>query len=498
MATIQSPIGIPEPTNDVDSLWRTTQALKEAVEILQGTRGNRPAALQSDLDIVGDTVTTIISGGGGGITSLVDLTDTDLIGQVQYDMFFNADGTEWQNTAGELIWNPDLDYLQLANEHSINWLTVGASSVEFLNFFSIEETVPGDTVVLLDFNDGTEGGSSATNRGSAGAVTFQTNATTTSGAAFEGAFGGHIIGASSSNFKIIIDDGAVTDAFGMNGNDFTVHFYYKFFEQSGSNFICEARSGATDGDWTIQLDGFKRIEIRVNNISQILWGTALTASTWYHVAMTHSGTTLRLFVDGILRGTKDTTSTVFPAGDSDAVWMGRFHTMDIDGLLIVKNHALWTEGFTPPTAPGPTSEETFVVGDPVFPTVIDGLRTDITSATTNIEGALNVIGDVSMTNIDLTEKVNVSVTTVVTTSYTAAAEHVILVDDDTAAATVTVTLPTAATGNTIYHIKKLGTTASVVIDGAGGELIDGAFTITLNRQHESVMLISDGTFWSII
>ena len=50
MATLQKPIPIPEPTNDVDSLWKTCQALKEAVEVFQGLRGNREYALLSDLE----------------------------------------------------------------------------------------------------------------------------------------------------------------------------------------------------------------------------------------------------------------------------------------------------------------------------------------------------------------------------------------------------------------------------------------------------------------
>jgi hypothetical protein len=45
MATVQKAIAIPEPTDAPDALWRTTQALKEAVEVLQGIRGNRAAAL---------------------------------------------------------------------------------------------------------------------------------------------------------------------------------------------------------------------------------------------------------------------------------------------------------------------------------------------------------------------------------------------------------------------------------------------------------------------
>ena len=45
---VTKPISIPEPTNDVDSLWKTAQSLKEAVEIIQGIRGNRAAATEQD------------------------------------------------------------------------------------------------------------------------------------------------------------------------------------------------------------------------------------------------------------------------------------------------------------------------------------------------------------------------------------------------------------------------------------------------------------------
>ena len=43
-------ISIPEPTNDPDALWRSVLILKEAVEILQGIRGNRAAVTKSEYD----------------------------------------------------------------------------------------------------------------------------------------------------------------------------------------------------------------------------------------------------------------------------------------------------------------------------------------------------------------------------------------------------------------------------------------------------------------
>ncbi len=132
---VQRPISIPEPTNDVDSLWRTTQVLKEAVEIIQGIRGNREYALKCDLEDLNANVTNITVGDGGtGSDTLVGLIDTDLTGQLQYDLFYNIDGVNWGATKGELQWNPDDNYLQLANDHSINWVDSLMASVQMLNF----------------------------------------------------------------------------------------------------------------------------------------------------------------------------------------------------------------------------------------------------------------------------------------------------------------------------------------------------------------------------
>ena len=89
-------------------------------------------------------------------------------------------------------------------------------------------------------------------------------------------------------------------------------------------------------------------------------------------------------------------------------------------------------------------------------------------------------------------------TTVTTTSHTAGDANIILVDDDTAGSAVTVTLLAAASGNQIYQIKKLGTTASVTVDGNGAETIDGAANAVISTQYESITVVSDGTQWWIL
>lgn len=91
------------------------------------------------------------------------------------------------------------------------------------------------------------------------------------------------------------------------------------------------------------------------------------------------------------------------------------------------------------------------------------------------------------------------VTTVIATSKTMADEDAFLVDDDTAGGVVTITLPAAATAKKYpRYIKKLGTTANVIIDANAAETIDGALTATLTTQYEALMLLTDGSNWHIL
>ena len=79
------------------------------------------------------------------------------------------------------------------------------------------------------------------------------------------------------------------------------------------------------------------------------------------------------------------------------------------------------------------------------------------------------------------------------------ADQIVLIDDDAVGGAVTVNLPAAAdsTAN-IYHIKKLGTTGNVTVDGSGSETIDGETTQVISIQWDSMKVYCNGTAWFII
>lgn len=88
---------------------------------------------------------------------------------------------------------------------------------------------------------------------------------------------------------------------------------------------------------------------------------------------------------------------------------------------------------------------------------------------------------------------------VTTTSFALTIEDILYVADDTAGSTVTITLPNAATAAKYpRHIKKLGTTADVIIDGLSSDTIDGGLTATLTVQFECLTIVPDGTGWNIL
>jgi hypothetical protein len=82
--------------------------------------------------------------------------------------------------------------------------------------------------------------------------------------------------------------------------------------------------------------------------------TAVVVNTWNHIAVTRSGSTIRLFVNGILDATTGTVSGTISGGNP--VTIGSVGTAEylngyISNLRIVNGTAVYTANFTPPTQP---------------------------------------------------------------------------------------------------------------------------------------------------
>jgi hypothetical protein len=80
-------------------------------------------------------------------------------------------------------------------------------------------------------------------------------------------------------------------------------------------------------------------------------------STWHHVAVTREGSTLRMFLNGVLQGAQTTSegaraADVFHFGSAPNASSLRLNGF-LDEWRIVTGQAVYTANFTPPTAPFP-------------------------------------------------------------------------------------------------------------------------------------------------
>lgn len=88
--------------------------------------------------------------------------------------------------------------------------------------------------------------------------------------------------------------------------------------------------------------------------------------------------------------------------------------------------------------------------------------------------------------------------TVTTTAFDAGDEGTIFVDDDAAGAPVTIFLPLTATRTTPYYIKKLGSTANVIVQPVTPQRVDRADppSVTIAVQYDSLRVFpGDGEWW---
>lgn len=141
--------------------------------------------------------------------------------------------------------------------------------------------------------------------------------------------------------------------------DFTVEATVMTFSPSSQMALVSNYQGATAG-WSLQTYLSKFVVTLTGDGVDLNGSTTIQDSVWYHVAVTRSGSTCRLFVNGALEASvTDSTSLT----STSKCWIGRFGDGYaggwLNGLLhdvrITKGVARYTAAFTPPTGTFPTN-----------------------------------------------------------------------------------------------------------------------------------------------
>jgi len=148
-----------------------------------------------------------------------------------------------------------------------------------------------------------------------------------------------------------------SEAFNMGTGDFTVEAWINL-----DNFDSDA--GAQPTIFGNGGGGYQQ-QVYVSNAGKVIAGNTgstymesgatLVAGNWYHIAVTRSSGTGRLFVNGIQEDTEtswttDLGGTTYYIGAFDDGTNGKIEGF-ISNVRIIKGQALYTSNFTPPTKP---------------------------------------------------------------------------------------------------------------------------------------------------
>lgn len=146
-------------------------------------------------------------------------------------------------------------------------------------------------------------------------------------------------------------------AFNLQSTSFTIEAWvYLTTNNAASNHCIASNYQNSANGWALQTGSSGKMCFNASGDGFDITGTTtLSTSTWYHVAVSGSAGSIKLFINGIQEGSTYTGATSLNSTAITTVgglWAGAlFNTFFgyIDELRITKDVARYTSNFTPPT-----------------------------------------------------------------------------------------------------------------------------------------------------
>lgn len=144
------------------------------------------------------------------------------------------------------------------------------------------------------------------------------------------------------------------DAPSGNANDYTIEYWCYPTTTSTAGVAGINYSG---GYWAFfhNYQVSSGVEFFEGDNYQVSGGSnTLTVNAWNHVAASRNGTTTRLFVNGVQKGSQTAS---YAANSTSSMYIGKEPVLNrpfigkLSNLRIVKGSALYTANFTPPNSP---------------------------------------------------------------------------------------------------------------------------------------------------
>lgn len=159
-------------------------------------------------------------------------------------------------------------------------------------------------------------------------------------------------------------DSTADYAFGTG--PFTIDLWFRLNNTSGNNTLMDFRPYNSNGDWIYWGITNGIIFYNVNIYNRITSTTTVAPNTWYHLAISRSGTSTKMFLNGVQEGStySDSTNYLVGADQKPVIGAGANDFSDtfdgwMDEIRFTKGVAQWTSNFTPQaseyTAPASTA-----------------------------------------------------------------------------------------------------------------------------------------------
>jgi hypothetical protein len=150
---------------------------------------------------------------------------------------------------------------------------------------------------------------------------------------------------------------ATNSAFTYGTNSFTIECWVYLTTTGSIQYIIDQRNIVTSNAVipTIYVSASNVLTYFVSNSAQITGTTALTTGTWYHVAVSRSATSTKMFLNGVQEGSTYTDSNNYVASrvviGSNASFAGNYLVGYVSNVRLVNGTAVYTTAFTPSTTP---------------------------------------------------------------------------------------------------------------------------------------------------
>lgn len=147
-------------------------------------------------------------------------------------------------------------------------------------------------------------------------------------------------------------------AFGTG--DFCIEFFFSVSAGLGSDIVLyDSRPSNSNGVYPlILINASSKIIFNVSSADRITGTTTVSVGTWYHVAVTRSGTSTKLFVNGVQEGSTYSDSNNYLNGSFRPILAtSGFNNAvaELNGYLsnvrVVKGSPVYTANFSTPTSP---------------------------------------------------------------------------------------------------------------------------------------------------